>query len=82
MTPAYMQMSTCENTCMTFDALEPLAPSSSIGSRLPPKKNKNGKQSRNRRRQQLPRIDRQNVSAICTQLWRCTVTRASPAAPG
>lgn len=38
MTPAYMQMSTCENTYMTFDALEPLAPSSSIGSRLPPKK--------------------------------------------
>lgn len=42
---------------------------------------KNASKTWNRRRQQRPRIDCNSVSAICIQLWQCTVTRASPAAP-
>lgn len=48
------------------------------GKCFPPK---NVNKTWNRRRQQRPRIDCNSVSAICIQLWRCTVTRASPAAP-
>lgn len=49
------------------------------GKRPPPQKNAN--KTWNRRRQQRPRIDCNSVSAIRIQLWQCTVTRASPAAP-